>query len=119
MLTVQLDTSGDDERDPRLDALVSIIREETEALHRLIPGASDRQWSASPVPRPREDTSERSSGDRPADPTADVVLDARRLALRAEVIRSERSLREAAIRLRAARKGLDRAIARFDGEGGR
>lgn len=101
---------------PRIEALVQIIREEAEVILALYPDAVTRQWSASPVPKPREDTSQQSSGGRPSDPTGDTVLDARRLALRETVVRSDRLLREAAIRLRATRKATERAIARFDGE---
>lgn len=106
----------DEVRDPALDALVQIIREETEALITTLPDALSRQWSPSPVPKPREDTSQRSSGDRPADPTGDAVLDARRLAVRDSVVRSGRALRDVAVTLRAVRLTMERNIARFDGE---
>jgi hypothetical protein len=72
--------------------LARTIRETTDALLALLPDAYARQWEASPVPKPREDTTERSSGGRPSDPTADTVLDARRLALRGAVSRAERVL---------------------------
>lgn len=103
--------------DARVESLVQIVRQETEALLAVLPEALARQWSSSPVPKPREDTSQRSSGDRPSDPTADTVLDARRLAVRDTVLESERAIRDAAIRLRAARKAVERAVDRFDGEG--
>lgn len=103
--------------EPRLDALVRIIREETEALIAVLPDATARQWSPSPVPKPREDTSQRASGDRPPNPTADTVLDARRLAVRETVLRSERALREVAVSVRGTRLAVERAVARFDGEG--
>jgi hypothetical protein len=87
-------------------------------LHETLSGAVTRQWSPSPVPKPREDTPQRASGDRPADPTADTALDARRLAVRETVIRSERVLRDAALALRAVRHATETAVARFDGEVG-
>lgn len=100
----------------RVEALARIIRKETDALLAVIPDAAARQWSASPVPKPREDTPQRSSGDRPADPTADAVLDARRLAVRATVTRAEKALFDAAAALTAVRRGMENAIVRFDGE---
>lgn len=105
--------------EPRLDALVDLIRQETDALLDVLPEATARQWSLSPVPKPREDTPQRASGDRPADPTGDTVLDPRRLAVRETVARSERVLRDAAIALRGTRLAMERAVARFDGEDGR
>jgi hypothetical protein len=96
--------------------LARTIRETTDALLALLPDAYARQWEASPVPKPREDTSERSSGGRPSDPTADTVLDARRLALRGAVSRAERVLLLAANSLEERLRELDRAIKRYDGE---
>lgn len=102
--------------DPRLDRLARMIREEAEKLIATLPDALARQWTQSPVPKPREDTPQRSSGDRPSDPTADAVLDARRLDVRATVVRSERVLRDSAVALVGVRRALEEAVARFDGE---
>lgn len=100
----------------RTRALVEMIRIETEALSRILPEAQERQWDASPVPRPREDTPQRTTGDRPSDPTADVALDPRRLRLRETVDRADSALYDAAVRLVAVRQAMERAIDRFDGE---
>lgn len=105
--------------DAEVALLVRQIREETDALLALLPDAYARQWEASPVPRPREDTTERSSGGRPSDPTADTVIDARRLALSGSVSRTERVLTHAAKALAERRQDLTRAIERYDGEGSR
>lgn len=105
------------EHDTPIDALALIIRQESDALLATLPEATARQWSSSPVPKPREDTPQRASGDRPADPTGDIVLDARRLAVRDTVVRSERALLHAARTLRGVRLSMESAVARFDGEG--
>lgn len=105
--------------DDDLARLARVIREETDALLALLPDAYARQWEASPVPKPREDTTERSSGGRPADPTADTVLDGRRLALRGAVSRTERVLAFAAKALTERREDLARSLERYDGEGAR
>src|SRR5690606_20066426 len=61
------------------------LREALDDLLASLDAARARQWETSPVPRPRDDTTERSKGEAPSDPTADTVLDARRLAVRKEV----------------------------------
>ena len=110
-----------------LGDLARQIEKEIEALLRAsLPPALARQWEGSPVPKPREDTAERSSGGRPANPTADVVLDGRRLAVRDAVTNAEGDLRRVVFMktrlarlledLRQDRRDLDRAVARFDGE---
>lgn len=106
----------EDSRDVRLDLLARMIREETDALlAEAVPAALARQWSASPIPQPRQDTHERVTGDR-SDPTADVALDLRRLAVRDAVERVAVVLRDAAVSVRGSRLALERAVARFDGE---
>jgi hypothetical protein len=77
--------------------------------------ADEIQWEASPVPKPREDTSQRASGGH-GDPTGDIVLDARRLALRDAVSDAESVLTRYAAEPRAARVNVDRAVARWNGE---
>lgn len=109
------DALFNDERDAGLERLVEIIRQETEALAALLPGAVSRQWTASPVPKPREDTAERSSGDR-SDPTGDTALDGRRLAVRESVKRAEALLRESAVRTRGVRLFMERSVSEYDGE---
>ncbi|WVX88033.1 hypothetical protein SEA_TFORTROY_45 [Arthrobacter phage TforTroy] len=77
--------------------------------------AAEIQWEASPVPKPREDTTERASGGH-GDPTGDIVLDARRLALRDAVSDAEIVMARYAAELQAARINVDRAVARWNGE---
>lgn len=77
--------------------------------------AADIQWEPSPVPKPREDTSQRASGGH-GDPTGDIVLDARRLALRDAVSDAERVLAHYAAELRRARVNVEDAVARWNGE---
>lgn len=104
----------DDSRDAGLEALVALIREETDALAALLPGAVSRQWTASPVPKPREDTTERASGGK-SDPTGDTALDGRRIRVRECVREAEALLRQSAIRTRGVRRGMERALAAYDG----
>ncbi|WVX87896.1 hypothetical protein SEA_BERRIE_45 [Arthrobacter phage Berrie] len=77
--------------------------------------ADEIQWEASPVPKPREDTSQRASGGH-GDPTGDIVLDARRLDLRDAVSAAESVLTRYAAELSAARVNVERAVARWNGE---
>ncbi|WP_166139587.1 DUF7169 domain-containing protein [Nocardioides ochotonae] len=96
--------------------LVAAVRTETDALAALLPDAAARQWSASPVPRPREDTTERATGGPASDPTADTVLDPRRLAVRDTVARSRQVLRETVDRVHAVRVAMTLAVDRYDGD---
>lgn len=103
-----------DGRDVSLEMLAELIREEVAALLETLPDAYARQWTASPVPRPREDTNERAKGPH-SDPTPSIALDGRRLALRDQVVASEHVLRSAAVAVRGVRRGLERALDRWDG----
>lgn len=98
-----------------LEAMVYIVRQETDALAEVLPDALIRQWSTSPALKPREDTTERASGAH-SDPTGDAALDDRRLQVRAFVREAEALLRDTAARTRGVRLGLERAVDRWNGE---
>lgn len=85
------------------------------SLVRSLETAEEIQWERSPVPQPREDTSQRASGGH-GDPTGDIVLDPRRLALRVAVRAAEGALATAAADLKARKDELDEAIAKWNGE---
>lgn len=78
---------------------------------------SEIQWEAAPVPKPREDTTQRASGGH-GDPTADIVTDPRRLAVRDAVRAAELALTRAADELRRARVNVDRSVEAWNGETG-
>lgn len=101
----------------RLDGLVQWARREADALGALLPAALDAQWQAAPNPRPREDTTERSKGVT-SDPTSANALDERRWALRLQIVRSERMLREAIVALRGVRRGLEMRFDEWEGRHG-
>lgn len=69
-----------------LDACVRAWTELTE----LVEEAAEVQFMPSPIPRPAEDTSERSKGGH-SDPTSRIVADARRAAVREFVTDSLRA----------------------------
>lgn len=118
MFPVESSTNDPAIDDPTLARLVALVEQEAKELRAVLPDALERQWDASPVPRPRNDTTRKASGIR-RDPTADTALDPRRLAVRDTVIRAQRVLTDAAIALRGTRRAVERAVARFDGnEGG-
>lgn len=102
--------------DASLDLLVRLLEEEIAALRAALAEATDRQWTPSAVPKPRVDTTERSKGGGPADPTADTALDGRRLGVREAVLAATPVVREAAIAVMGSRIALERATDRFDGE---
>lgn len=84
-------------------------------LAQAIATAREVQWERSPVPQPREDTSQRASGGH-GDPTGDIVLDPRRLAVREAVSRAEIILARFADELRKARVNVEESVARWNGE---
>lgn len=89
-----------------LTRLVELVRAEAEALALSYDIARSVQWDA-PHPLPVENG-------QPANPTADTATDAERLALRLQIIRSERLLREAVVALAGVRIGLDRALKPYE-----
>lgn len=88
------------------------LRREVEDLLDTLPAALTRQWEPSPVPRPREDTTERSSGGGPSRPVEAIVFDGRRLAIREALADVFTSVK----RLQVASDRLSRSVARFDGD---
>lgn len=100
---------------PEVIALLDELRERAADVGRLLDEALVCQWQASPAPRPREDTTERSKGGPPSDPTGDVVLDDRRLALRSAVDSAALSLRVAKAGLGGAHRRLEEALRAWEG----
>ena len=99
-----------------LAADVNALAEEIRALARRLDAAVAVQWQAPPVPRPRDDTTERSKGAPPSNPTADTALDDRRLALRSAVRGGQQSIRLATASVPAATSRLDAALVAFEGD---
>ena len=78
-------------------------------LRQLLADVGDTQWEAGRSPQPREDTTERSKGTT-NDPTPTIVMDTRRLALRAAVIEAEQALEKAMHNMTAAVRHLEKAL---------
>lgn len=91
------------------------VAEEALRLAVALNAAEHIQWERSPVPAPRDDTTQRATGGH-GDPTGDIVLDPRRMALREAVRDAERLLTENARALRRARLNLLDAVDRWNGE---
>lgn len=91
------------------------VADESLRLMLALQTADEIQWERSPVPTPREDTTQRASGGH-GDPTGDIVLDPRRMAVREAVNRAETALQHYAIALRDARLEVEQAVARWNGE---
>lgn len=98
-----------------LNVTIRAFAEEVLFLGRSLTAAEEIQWTAAPIPKPREDTTERSKGGPPADTTLATVLDDRRLAVRDAVVTAHESLADAVERARVARRGLDLAIDAWNG----
>jgi len=88
-----------------------------EALTVRLNQARAIQWEKAPArhDKPRNDTSERSIGAPPSDPTADVVLDQDRLAVRQAVTAAETFLRRVEIGATTIAEQLQRSIDAWEG----
>ena len=102
--------------DHDIETFTRLIADEAERLAALVPSAVERQWTTSPVPRPRDEEARRTVGDDHSDPTSSVALDPRRMAVRESVLRSRAALREAAVTLRGVRLATERNLRWYDGE---
>jgi hypothetical protein len=89
--------------------------EETLVVAKLLGDAQAVQWQPAPVPKPRDDTTERASGGH-GDPTATTVADERRLAVRAAVLTAEEDLRQARHALEQSATSLSTAVAKWYGD---
>ncbi|WNN93693.1 hypothetical protein SEA_CALLINALLBARBZ_43 [Arthrobacter phage CallinAllBarbz] len=87
----------------------------TLAVSRALDAAEAVQWEKSPIPSPREDTSSRSSGGY-SNPTADITLDPRRLAVRESVKLAEEVAATAARELTSRARSVLDAVDRWQGE---
>lgn len=97
-----------------LPPIVRRVTEEALTLADLLAVAQDAQWKASPAPKPREDTTERSKGGH-SDPTPQIALDERRLALRAAVLTAEVALEAAVETLTKERRALEVSLNKWSG----
>ena len=105
-------------RDPdalALSQIAAIIAAEAAALAGDATEAAEVQWAAAPIPRPREDTTERAKGGH-GDPTPSVALDARRADVRTAVVGARRALEFARVNLTVQRRTVEDALARWAGE---
>lgn len=109
-----LESVYDDSRDVTMERLTRLIEEELAAMQGLLSEAQERQWLASPAPRPAHDGS--SSSERPPDPTADAALDPRRLAVRETVLDAKEVLYLTLYKVRGVRRGIRRALDYYDGD---
>ena len=83
-------------------------------LRQLLDDVGDSQWRAGQSPVPKEDTTERSKC-LTSDPTPNIVVDARRLALRVAVIEAEQALERAGLIMQAAERHLDTNLKKWQG----
>ena len=78
-------------------------------LRQLVADVGDSQWQPGVTPRAVDDTTERSKGTK-SDPTPTIVVDGRRLALRAAVIEAEQALEKAGRVMQAAERHLNQKL---------
>lgn len=102
-----------------LPRLAARLAAEADLLAQVLDLATEAQWEPGVIVRPEgaEPTGRRSGGVH-SDPTADVALDPRRLAVRRQVKRSEDVMRHALVATIGVRRGLEIALARWSAEDG-
>jgi hypothetical protein len=97
-----------------VSAVVKATTAEALRLLLLLDDAVAVQWQTSPVPKPREDTTQRASG-AISDPTLATVLDERRLAVRQAVRRAASALDAHSSALSSARRDVEIALQAWEG----
>lgn len=105
--------SPHDRRDARLLRLTALCVEEAEKVLSLLPIVQDLQWERARRPEGAP-TGRRSQGGH-ADPTADSATDSGRLYVRSVIDRSAPLLVATATTLGGVRRGLEKALARWEG----
>lgn len=103
------------ERDARLLRFAALAESEAKAIRNLLPVAREVQWDRSTAGLgERDETGRRATGGH-SDPTADTACDPGRLYVREVLARCEPNLADAVARLRGVRRGLERALERWEG----
>lgn len=90
--------------------LMDVIGRELLAVTALLASAEAVQWQAPP----RTGAGSGRGGSEVSNPTADTALDGQRLRLRADVIATERGLRDVAAQLRSLRGQMDTALTPYE-----
>jgi hypothetical protein len=90
-----------------MQRLTAQLLTEAEGLFRLLPVVEEMQWEASPAHSVEREVQVKSTHGEVSDPTGDTVTDPARLALRSQVVRSERLLRAALVNVAGVRRGLE------------
>jgi hypothetical protein len=99
---------------PPLNDHVRAVAREALLLASTLTEAEAIQWSPSPVPKPREDTTQRAKGGH-GDPTLAIVLDDRRMAVRSAVEAAHAKLAALAEEVRTTREALGEAVDQWNG----
>lgn len=94
------------------EALLARFTGETAAIGDLLARAREVQWTA--PPRTTVPAERKGIGHKPSAPTEDIALDGQRLALRVNVLASERALRQATLYATAIRRHLEEALRPYE-----
>jgi hypothetical protein len=105
-------TSTDDLEALEAESLLARFTGETQALGDLLARAREVQWTA--PPRTTLPAERKGVGHKPSAPTEDIALDGQRLALRVNVLASERALRQANLYVTAIRRHLEEALRPYE-----
>ena len=102
-----------------LTEAVAVLAQEAELMSPSLVEARARRWHPSPVPSVKDETGRKASGTR-TDPTAELVIDSRRLDV-SNALREAERLHVAVVslagRASSIRARLERAVSRYDSAG--
>ena len=104
---IDIETLTDATATAESDEACQQIAAEADALNELLDRAREVQWQ-SPLPYTSV------VGGQPPRPTEDIALNPKRLALRAQVLASERAMREVDAYLRQTREALSEALTAYN-----
>lgn len=105
-------TSTDDLEALEAESILARFTSETHALGDALARAREVQWTA--PPRTTVGAERKAVNGKPSDPTGDIALDGQRLALRVNVLATERALRTAVLHVVAIRRHLEEALRPYE-----
>ena len=97
---------------------LELLEAEVRKTLELLPAVEDAQWAHSPSQTGPPELPDRRVVGKHGDPTGNTVADPSRLQLREQSKRSERLVRDALLKVRGVRRGLEISLVKWQhGEG--
>jgi|LakMenEpi03Aug12_release.lakeMendotaPanAssembly.Ray.scaffolds.fasta_scaffold381529_2 hypothetical protein len=98
----------------KIEHHLALLIAEAEALLPLLAVVDAAQWEASPAGMIEREVRVADTSGAINDPTGAIVTDPARLAIRTQVQRSERLVKDALVKVAGVRRGLEVAMSRWE-----